>query len=121
FVIQLLKHDNSETGYVTYTRWGRVGYSGQSSNYGPTTELAARAEFEKKFRSKTANNWCDILVDPNSFVSRKGKYTYLQRDYGEDPEGLEQVREERKKMKPPESKLHPLVQDVIRMMFDVGL
>ncbi|CAG8457874.1 9812_t:CDS:1 [Paraglomus occultum] len=121
FVIQLLKHDSGETGYVTYTRWGRVGYTGQSKIHGPTSEWEARDEFEKKFRSKTGNKWGDVLADPNNFVSYKGKYMYLQRDYGDDPDGLEQAREERRKAKIPESKLHPLVQDVIRMMFDVGL
>ncbi|CAG8465535.1 1192_t:CDS:2 [Ambispora leptoticha] len=114
FVIQLLQSD-SGTNYYVFTRWGRVGYNGTSATYGPTSSLdSAKHEFQRKFYDKTRNRWLDVCKNISAFTPIKSKYTLLERDYGGDGKEKEIVT------KPRESKLHPKVQDIIQMIFDVG-
>ncbi|CAG8530387.1 12742_t:CDS:1 [Acaulospora colombiana] len=130
FVIQLLKHDSANM-YFVFTRWGRVGYDGQKSTLGPLHQLEmAKREFEKKFRDKTRNSWIEVCQDGTKFVAYKGKYTLLERDYGDDCEDTKDEVDCTKKGKGkvesaeppevPESKLHPKVQDIIRTIFDIS-
>ncbi|XP_067159685.1 protein mono-ADP-ribosyltransferase PARP3 isoform X2 [Apteryx mantelli] len=56
YIIQLIEHGGA---YSTWNRWGRV---------------AAKKDFEKKFREKTKNNW----AARENFVAQPGKYTLIE-------------------------------------------
>ncbi|XP_043098906.1 protein mono-ADP-ribosyltransferase PARP3 [Puntigrus tetrazona] len=79
YVIQVLV---SGRKYYCWTRWGRVGESGQNNLAGPSTADAAIKNFEKKFKDKTKNNWSDR----ENFVSYSGKYTLIEVDGDQDAE-----------------------------------
>lgn len=68
--------------YYCWTRWGRVGESGQNNLASPSTADAAIKNFEKKFKDKTKNNWSDR----ENFVSHSGKYTLIEVDGDQDAE-----------------------------------
>ncbi|EXX54771.1 uncharacterized protein OCT59_022700 [Rhizophagus irregularis] len=131
YIIQLLQTDSFKEYYV-FNKWGRVGYSNnQTSCYGPTTSLdQAKREFNKKFRIKTSNDWLTVCQDFTKFVPSNGKYTLLKRDYDDDEKEDEQKdkkdkkktkNKEKEESKPiPESTLHPKVQDIVNMIFDVN-
>jgi poly [ADP-ribose] polymerase len=67
-----------------FTRWGRVGESGQQAIKHCGTQDAAEKEFKKKFSDKTKNKW----ENRGSFVPAPGKYTLLEMD---DDAGDEEV------------------------------
>ena len=68
YIIQVLQSDaNPNTNYL-FTRWGRVGSSGQSSNLGPYPITLAISEYQKKYREK----------------HDKGDYREIELNYGED-------------------------------------
>lgn len=79
YVIQVLEFLGK---YYCWTRWGRVGESGQNNLAGPSNADAAIKNFEKKFKDKTKNNWSDR----ESFVSHSGKYTLIDVDGDQDAE-----------------------------------
>ncbi|KAL2916598.1 hypothetical protein HK105_203710 [Polyrhizophydium stewartii] len=79
YVIQLLKDDASPKHYV-WTRWGRVGLSGQTSLQPCGSFDMAYSEFCKKFNDKTRNSW----VNRKSFVKYPGKYFLIERDFSND-------------------------------------
>lgn len=79
YVIQLI-HEG--TRYHTWTRWGRVGESGQNKTSTFHSLDPAVKEFEKKFKDKTKNNWSDR----ENFVAHPGKYTLIEVDGEEDAE-----------------------------------
>ncbi|KAG9277107.1 poly ADP-ribose polymerase 3 [Astyanax mexicanus] len=79
YVIQVLVDGGT---YYCWTRWGRVGESGQNNLAGPTNADAAIKNFEKKFKDKTKNNWSDR----ENFVSHSGKYTLIEVDGDQDAE-----------------------------------
>ena len=83
YVIQLLETGSSR--YSVWTRWGRVGESGQNAMKSFSSLDTAEKEFCKKFKDKTKNNW----EERDNFVAVKGKYTLLEMD---DEEGGEEVR-----------------------------
>ncbi|KAG8894028.1 hypothetical protein FRB99_001559, partial [Tulasnella sp. 403] len=74
YVIQLLHPVGSHSAFILFTRWGRVGESGQQASKGPfgTKEIAI-SEFFKQFKSKTANDWAKRKNAP----PKAGKYTWL--------------------------------------------
>lgn len=74
--IQVLRVSNT---YKTWTRWGRVGEHGQSAILGDNSLHDAIRQFEKKFKDKTGHTWANRLDGP-----KKNKYTFLERNYGED-------------------------------------
>lgn len=59
FLLQLLENDSGGS-YFVWMRWGRVGYSGQSSltSFGGNLDRA-KSVFGKKFKDKTLNDWAD--------------------------------------------------------------
>ncbi|TRY92956.1 hypothetical protein DNTS_014833 [Danionella cerebrum] len=79
YVIQVLMSGGK---YYCWTRWGRVGETGQNSLAGPSAVDAAVKSFEKKFKEKTKNNWSDR----ENFVSHTGKYTLIEVDGNEEAE-----------------------------------
>ena len=83
YVIQLLLSSSSR--HSVWTRWGRVGESGQNAHKFFGSLQAAEQEFCKKFKDKTKNSW----DERENFVPAKGKYTLLEMD--DETEG-EEVR-----------------------------
>ncbi|KAK6584284.1 hypothetical protein PZA11_002508 [Diplocarpon coronariae] len=112
----LLKND---TDYRTWTRWGRVGDSGQSANLGDGSLQDAMRQFESNFKVKSGLEWSDRLGKP-----RSGNYAFIERSYTEDF-GEEQEPKLNSKIEPglkqgaaPESKLTTAVQDMIELIFN---
>ena len=60
--------------YYEFSRWGRVGASGQTKLDPAGGSAGAVAAFEKKFKSKTANAW----ADRQNFVKKNGKYELIE-------------------------------------------
>ncbi|CAL9703936.1 unnamed protein product [Knipowitschia caucasica] len=80
YVIQLIKE--GPRSFHTWTRWGRVGETGQDNLASFTSLEPAVKEFEKKFKDKTKNQW----RDRDNFVSHSGKYTLIEVDGDQDAE-----------------------------------
>ncbi|KAG8690265.1 hypothetical protein FRC11_012818, partial [Ceratobasidium sp. 423] len=129
YVLQLLHPKSDPANSVLFTRWGRVGERGASQEKGrkgPFPAKQAIQEFKKQFKSKTAANW----EDRKTMVPKKGKYTWLERDFeaevgsddeNQDESGVkkeEQDEEEEPEGPPPECTLHELVQDACRLIFN---
>ncbi|ROW09318.1 hypothetical protein VPNG_05860 [Cytospora leucostoma] len=62
--IQLLVDVTDKNNFKTWTRWGRVGESGQSAILGDGTLQDAQAQFLKKFKDKTGLAWDRRTEDP---------------------------------------------------------
>ena len=71
YIIQLLQVG---ANFYEFSRWGRVGASGQTRPNGPMTLASATAAFKSKFKSKTKNNW----DQRESFVKFTGKYELIE-------------------------------------------
>ncbi|XP_072308784.1 protein mono-ADP-ribosyltransferase PARP3 [Eucyclogobius newberryi] len=80
YVIQLVKEGPER--FHTWTRWGRVGETGQNKLNTFTAVEPAIKEFEKKFKEKTKNSWSDR----DNFVSHSKKYTLIEVDGDQDAE-----------------------------------
>ncbi|TPX43361.1 hypothetical protein SeLEV6574_g05106 [Synchytrium endobioticum] len=123
YVIQLLKSD-SANDYACWTRWGRVGYSGQNSmeHHGSNLDAAVSA-FEKKFKDKTKNDW----VDRTNFVKYSGKYHLIERDLGNDDDAdnpaaaSSSPSKTKEPVKTPDSKLDPPLQRLINLIYDTDM
>ena len=114
YIIQLIKHNNKNE-FRNLCRWGRVGkVAGQSESPQPLGESMAIAEFQNKYTAKTGNSWHSI-VNPDSFVKRKGKYDLVQIDYGEEDKVKEKPK---KKVVEKPSKLPARVRDLMSLMFN---
>lgn len=82
YVIQLLRNTSS-SHYNVWTRWGRVGESGQNAAKSFTKIEEAQKEFKKKFKDKTKNDW----DSRDTFTPHPGKYTLIDMgDEGEEEE-----------------------------------
>ena len=113
--IQLLAGTNSN--YMTWTRWGRVGENGQSSAFKFDDLKSAITMFEKKFKDKSGLTWANRLDTP-----RNKKYTFLERNYEEEEEEEEEKPTKLKKEddKPPvESLMSKPLQDLISFIFNL--
>ncbi|KAJ7630425.1 poly polymerase catalytic domain-containing protein [Roridomyces roridus] len=82
YVLQLLHPIGNDSQSVLFTRWGRVGADGQTQIKGPWNGATAINEFKKQFKAKAGVNWEDRI----GMVPKKGKYTWLERDYGDGDE-----------------------------------
>ncbi|XP_013988329.2 protein mono-ADP-ribosyltransferase PARP3 [Salmo salar] len=80
YVIQVL---STGACYYCWTKWGRVGETGQSKLSDPyVSPDKAIKDFEKKFKDKTKNSW----KERDNFVSHLEKYTLIKVDGGQDAE-----------------------------------
>jgi poly [ADP-ribose] polymerase len=124
YILQLLK---SSTGkFVTWTRWGRVGNSGQTALLGDGSLEHAKKEFEKKFRDKSGLQWANRLDPPKG----KGKYTFIERSYepdSDDDEGDADKKDKKAseegssvKVEMIESKLPGPVQELLGLIFNAS-
>eukprot|EP00957_Ditylum_brightwellii_P081194 6177039-Ditylum_brightwellii.AAC.1 len=71
YKIQLVR---TPSGFYLFTRWGRVGETGQSQEIRVMDEGKGVAEFSKKFKSKTGNDW----KNRSNFKTKTGKYTIVE-------------------------------------------
>ncbi|MCJ1308028.1 hypothetical protein MMC25_001678 [Agyrium rufum] len=120
--IQVL-YQNSN--YLCWTRWGRVGESGQNAKLGDGSQADSIKHFEKKFKDKSGLAWSDRLVAP-----KKGKYTFLEKSYQEDSEEEGNGKKEEKDVKkvkverdendkPVECTLEAPIQELMRLIFNI--
>ena len=77
YIVQLLVRTDGQD-YRTYTRWGRVGETGQDKLLGGGSLAEARSIFEKKFKEKSGLKWSDRHDQP-----KDKKYTFLPKSYEE--------------------------------------
>ncbi|KAF7712855.1 Uncharacterized protein PECH_001992 [Penicillium ucsense] len=119
YAMQLI-HSPETDQFITWTRWGRVGESGQSASSGIGTFAQAQAFFEKKFKDKSGLAWTNRLDTP-----KNNKYTYLERNYEEDEEedskdqSKEGTKQEATETKPQvPSKLEQPLQDLMAFIFN---
>ncbi|XP_066927889.1 protein mono-ADP-ribosyltransferase PARP3-like [Clytia hemisphaerica] len=124
YIIQLF---SIGTNYWVWTRWGRVGDSGQNALKGPTSLDAAKKEFEKKFRDKTKNKW----EDRANFKPASGKYTMIEIDTGADSQDIAEMENKlttlddvdgpsssKKSKQTSPCTLDKETQDLIKLIFD---
>ncbi|KAG6837207.1 hypothetical protein H0H93_013075 [Arthromyces matolae] len=84
---------------------------------GPWDPQTAIMEFKKQFKAKTAINWEDRV----GMVAKKGKYTWLERDYSdEDDKGSEDTGKNEPAVI-PDSKLDFEVQELCKLIFSTTL
>jgi len=63
--------------FVLFTRWGRIGQTGQYQRTPFASKEEAIAEFEKIFKSKSGNLW----ADRNKFERKPKKYKLMEVNY----------------------------------------
>ena len=79
---------------------------------GPETFEAAEKDFNKKFKDKTGHTW-DDRAEP----AKKGKYTFLEKNYeDDDDEAAEQA--ENQEDNQPASKLPKPIQRLMELIFN---
>ena len=74
-----LIHSAKTGAFDTWTRWGRVGETGQSALLGDGSFKTALKHFEKKFKDKSGLSWENRGNDP-----KPGKYAFVERSYNPD-------------------------------------
>ncbi|KAK6505092.1 hypothetical protein TWF481_007014 [Arthrobotrys musiformis] len=109
YILQLLKKGSL---YSVWTRWGRVGESGQNKLISGLGLDGALKEFNKKFKDKTGVTWDDRLK-----ADRPGKYTYLEKDYA-PPEDETKKKSKATSAEVIESKLPLQVQTIANLIFN---
>ena len=124
YVIQLLTKGGK---FYAWTRWGRVGETGQSALIGPSDFEKALKAFRSKFKDKTSNQW----EDRASFKPAAGRYTLIEVDRSADAKKAAEIEEKlkgidaeaaklavasTKKVKP--SALHPRIEHFMGLIFD---
>ncbi|KAH0556991.1 hypothetical protein GP486_005218, partial [Trichoglossum hirsutum] len=122
--IQLLVSISNPGGYYTWTRWGRVGERGQAALLGNGALEVAMAQFEKKFKDKSGNQWVNRLDPP-----KLNKYTFIEKNYEEsdDDEGnyvgdasssKSPKKSEKEKLPEVQSTLPQPVQRLMQLIFN---
>lgn len=124
YVIQLLSNAGK---FYAWTRWGRVGETGQSALVGPVDLAKAQKTFEAKFKDKTSNKW-DARAN---FEAAAGRYSLIEVDRSADSKKAAEIEEKlkgidaqaaklskatAKKIKP--SALHPRIEHFMGLIFD---
>lgn len=124
YVIQLLTKGGK---FYAWTRWGRVGETGQSALVGPTDFSGALKAFQAKFKDKTKNNW----EDRSKFKPVAGRYTLIEVDRSADVSKAQEIEAKlkgidasaaklqtatAKKFKP--CSLHSAIEGFISLIFD---
>lgn len=114
--LQLLFNEK-EDEYYTHTRWGRVGEYGQAKTMGPISLDGALKEYNKKFKDKSGHSWTD-----RSEPAKKGKYTFLERNYEDDEEdaaeNVKKEEDEEREQEVAESKLPRQTQRLMELIFN---
>jgi len=84
YIVQLLVDATNK--YYVWTRWGRVGDAGQSKMDAQPDLPTAIKTFSKKFYEKSGNKWDVVADDHSKFVSKPGKYTFIEIENKEETE-----------------------------------
>eukprot|EP01065_Artemidia_motanka_P017312 TRINITY_DN207_c10_g1_i1.p1 TRINITY_DN207_c10_g1~~TRINITY_DN207_c10_g1_i1.p1 ORF type:complete len:700 (+),score=209.68 TRINITY_DN207_c10_g1_i1:28-2100(+) len=113
YVIQTIEADGGGKWW-TWNRWGRVGAVGQSKLQEFPSKDSAKADFMKKFREKTRNDW--HMRD--KFVKHDGKYQLMDMDTGDDDPPSVAAAAAAAGAKVPDSTLPPRVGRVMEMISD---
>uniref|UniRef100_D8PU00 Poly [ADP-ribose] polymerase n=1 Tax=Schizophyllum commune (strain H4-8 / FGSC 9210) TaxID=578458 RepID=D8PU00_SCHCM len=126
YILQLILDPSSpptEPRASLFTRWGRVGETGASQMKGPWPVADAVAQFGRQFKAKTGIEY----ARRKSAGAKKGKYTWLEKEY-EDAEADDQsagppsIKKRKTNTEapapPPESKLPPEIQALVRFLFN---
>ncbi|KAJ7806141.1 poly polymerase catalytic domain-containing protein [Mycena olivaceomarginata] len=126
YVMQLLHPIGNDSQSILFTRWGRVGADGQTQVKGPWPASTAINEFKKQFKAKAAVNWENRvgMVAKSVRSSRQEKYTWLERDYGDDEEEEEEKSKGGKKKDKapiPDSSLQPELQEFCNLIFSTSI
>ncbi|KAK3092730.1 hypothetical protein FSP39_006660 [Pinctada imbricata] len=74
FYIMQLLHQRGLDLYVLFTRWGRIGSTGQYQHTAFQKKEEAITEFTKLYKSKTANSWTQL----KPFEKHPKKYRLIQ-------------------------------------------
>ncbi|KAF7306447.1 Poly [ADP-ribose] polymerase [Mycena indigotica] len=124
YVLQLLHPVGNDTSCILFTRWGRVGADGQTQVKGPFPSSTAIREFKKQFKAKASVEWEDRV----GMVPKAGKYTWLERDYGDEDEAEAEDKAENSSKKKgkakseiPPSKLDPEIQELCNLIFSTSI
>ncbi|KAF9456807.1 PARP-domain-containing protein [Collybia nuda] len=118
YVIQLLHTIGNNAQSSLFTRWGRVGEGGQQQIKGPWPSSTAIAEFKKQFKTKAGVAWEDRV----GMVPKKGKYTWLERDFEDDKEEEDKAESSKKEdIIIPDSALHPEIQELCNLIFSTSI
>ncbi|KJA17358.1 hypothetical protein HYPSUDRAFT_46567 [Hypholoma sublateritium FD-334 SS-4] len=120
YVLQLLHPIGSEAFCSLFTRWGRVGENGQTQLKGPWPASQAVVEFKKQFKAKAGVNW----EDRQGMTAKKGKYMWLERDYGDGAGGEQEEtgdNENKAGAVIPDSVLQPEIQELCRLLFSTSI
>ena len=119
-----LAYDKVKDLYIVFTKWGRIGETGQYQRSPFAQKHEALDEFEKIFKQKSGNAW----KDRKKFVKKPGKYQIVEENRKElnIPDlllSLEELEEQfKKKNKPfPESKLDDEVKLLLKHFCNVPL
>ncbi|GFP55646.1 poly [ADP-ribose] polymerase 2 [Trichoderma asperellum] len=109
--------------YKTWTRWGRVGETGQSALLGNGTVADALKNFEKKFKDKSGLAWDNRGDNP-----KPGKYAFVERSYNpdsddeddadDDADGKGVKKEEEDEIKIADCTLQPEVKSLMELIFN---
>lgn len=120
--IQVLFEPKSKS-YKTWTRWGRVGETGQSALLGNGTVADALKNFEKKFKDKSGLAWDNRGDNP-----KPGKYAFVERSYNpdsddeddadDDADGKGVKKEEEEEIKIADCTLQPEVKSLMELIFN---
>lgn len=125
YKLQLLVKASGE--YFCWTHWGRVGDQGQSKMVGDGSLISATKEFERKFREKNGNPWQN-----RDGPQKPGKYAYIEINYEKTDDDMSNDENEPRSQpstpqkgysnkEPVQSKLHPDVQRLIELIFNLQL
>lgn len=132
YIVQLL-HNPTSDSFKTWTRWGRVGESGQKALLGDGTFADALKNFEKKFKDKSGLAWKDRTENP-----KPGKYAFIERSYESDSDSDDEDEdvdmadangdangdikaEDEEEAQAPQCTLEKPVEDLINLIFDTKL
>lgn len=111
--LQLLHIDDGDQ-YYAHTRWGRVGEFGKVKSMGPFSLDDAHKEFNKKFKDKSGHSW-----DERSEPAKKGKYTFLEKNYEDDEDEVKNEVEDEKALGTQiDSKLPRQTQRLMELIFN---
>ncbi|CAF3811477.1 unnamed protein product [Rotaria socialis] len=123
YVIQALTQASK---YYTWTRWGRVGESGNSQMFGPfASSDKAIQQFKSKFKDKTKNGW----DNRSDFKKVAGKYDLIdvagdgddEDDQEKAPTSKSTTVEGKDGTVYAASKLDNATQSLIRLIFDTDM
>ena len=82
---------------------------------GPASLEDALKEFDKKFKSKTGHSWSDRA---NAKEPKKGKYTFIERNYEDDEEEAAEKSEGTDAKNEEDSKLPIQTQRLMELIFN---